>query len=573
MIQRELEKEDNAAIISKLRKDLGDRDYSTSQICDQVERILGGVALQMAIKGHWREVQVKNQDDEVTGIWEVVEARFHLNARTDREKQRSQILWAWAKEFAIEFQLNKGSTQGDLNHRFLSFRNRRVQEMWVARYLTRYASQEELTGATETSANDLNKARVTLWFRKLWDFVSRRSSSMDRPQPKGICRFAGDKGWGNLWKCAAQMPLETDLRPRHSPASVYQKVMSLIFNLPANPAYRRPTEAMWFCDSMLDRQAKLGVAEASQVTVALRKILTDRFDQLRKSGTARQKKIIAELLDPSTYVLLCSEDQKLRLPGDTGEFIMGPDPDDWSAFSVQVTLTPFGISKYLVTEEQYSLFDPVLPASEEHRMPDYGPRWYGFFSFTAFLSNTRAKINGEHRMPTYEPSWYDCYYFTVFLSKARVELRDGREYRFRIPTEAQGEYATRAGSKEEYFIGNYGQEVTEENVSCYEALGGETLAVDTWRKLPNRWGIKHPVGRNLQWRWDFYGRYRDLYPEGKATNPNGPSTGLGRAYRGASDFNRADGFRSAIRSHSVPGNRNCWGLRLALGPVRPPEQP
>jgi formylglycine-generating enzyme required for sulfatase activity len=491
---------------------------------------------------------VKNQDDEVTGIWDVVEARFHLNAHTDREKQKSQILWDWAKEFAIKFQLNKGSTQGDLNHRYLSFRNRRVQEMWVARYITRFLNNTELDGIEIVGENK----NLTLI---------------------GVSPFVGDAKWGNLWKCAAQMPLKTDARPDHSPASVYQKVMSLIFNLPANPAYRRPTEAMWFCDSMLDRQAKLGVAEASQVTVALRKILTDRFDQLRKSGTARQKKIIAELLDPSTYVLLCSEDQKLRLPGDTGEFIMGPDPDDWSAFSVQVTLTPFGISKYLVTEEQYSLFDPVLPASEEHRMPDYGPRWYGFFSFTAFLSNTRAKINGEHRMPTYEPSWYDCYYFTVFLSKARVELRDGREYRFRIPTEAQGEYATRAGSKEEYFIGNYGQEVTEENVSCYEALGGETLAVDTWRKLPNRWGIKHPVGRNLQWRWDFYGRYRDLYPEGKATNPNGPSTGLGRAYRGASDFNRADGFRSAIRSHSVPGNRNCWGLRLALGPVRPPEQP
>jgi formylglycine-generating enzyme required for sulfatase activity len=179
-------------------------------------------------------------------------------------------------------------------------------------------------------------------------------------------------------------------------------------------------------------------------------------------------------------------------------------------------------------------------------------------------------------MPTYEPSWYDCYYFTVFLSKARVELRDGREYRFRIPTEAQGEYASRAGSKGDYFLSDDGQEVTEETLTHYAVYRAQSpLAVDTASKRPNRWGIMHPVGNVWQWRWDYFGLYRDVYPQGKATDPTGPQTGSVRVCRGGSWSLGAAFCRSALRFWIVPSIRfsDYRGFRVALSPIGIPRQP
>jgi hypothetical protein len=500
MIGRELHKKENQDLIDTLRRDLKDSEFPTERLGDQIERVLGAVALEMAIKRHWREVQADDQSKEIEAIWDLVENRLVDKESNPRKKAKAEDLWNWGKEFTRRFQLHKGSTQGDMTERSLMFRNRRVQEMWAARYLTQYATELELQGARE---------------------------------------YVGDDEWDNLWKCAVWMPLASGARPHGSTEAKYLAATRMLFDVPMHPQRRRPTEQMWHAEVFLDKQAKLGVPTAEPIAHALRKILTDRFEGLQHTGTADQKRRIAELLEPKNYVLLCSDDPNLRLDRDTGEFVMGPDPDLEEEGQVHVRLTAFGIGKLTVTAEQFALFDPGLEVQE------------------------------TPRLPAQQVSWYDSFYFVRFLSGAVIKLADGRSYRFRIPTEAQGEYATRAGSTGDYFIGKNGIEVSEKKLGKYAHFdkGWDTgpLPVDTTEKLPNAWGLMHPVGNVWQWRWDIYDEYKKVYLSGYAHNPSGPDTGSDRVIRGGCWYYEAALCRSAARIRGAPSNRDDDdGFRVAL---------
>jgi hypothetical protein len=387
-----------------------------------------------------------------------------------------------------------------MTERSLMFRNRRVQEMWAARYLTQYATERELQGARE---------------------------------------YVGDEEWDNLWKCAVWMPLASGARPHGSTDTKYLAATQMLFDVPIHLQHRRPTEQMWHAEVFLDKQAKLGVPTAEPIAKELRKILTDRFAALQSSGTSEQKRRIAELLEPKNYVLLCSDDPNLRLDRDTGEFVMGPDPDLEEEGQVHVRLTAFGIGKLTVTAEQFALFDPGLEVQE------------------------------TPRLPAQQVSWYDSFYFVRFLSGAVITLADGRSYRFRIPTEAQGEYATRAGSTGDYFIGKNGIEVSEMKLEEYahfrKGFGTGPLPVDTTKKLPNAWGLMHPVGNVWCWRWDLYDEYKNVYPEGHAVDPVGAIAGRPRVFGGGSWRSDAADCRSAIRYRIGPTARAPFNsLRLAL---------
>ena len=507
MIERELEKDENKDTIGKLKQDLKDGDFPPKKLCDQIEMVLGAVALEMAINEHWREVQAKDQSGEIEDIWESVQRRLVDRESNPRNKNKAIILSEWGKEFARNFQLHKGSTQGDMSERSLMFRNRRVQEMFAARYLTQYATELDWQGDAETIV--------------------------------GAKKFVGDEDWGNLWKCAAWMPLESDARPHGSTDAKYLAATRMLFDVPIVGEHRRPTEQMWHAEVMLDKQAKLGVTTAELIAKELGQILTDRFKALQSSGTKEQKHLIGELLDPANYVLLCSEDPTLRPPKDTCNFTMGPNPWDTNGGQVHVKLTAFGIGKFTVTAEQFALFDPGL------------------------------SVKQTPRLPAQDISWFDSFYFVRFLSGAAVKLADGKSYRFRIPTEAQGEYATRAGSTGDYFFGKDGIEVSKEKLEEYAHLGKGfgtgPLPVDTKKKLPNAWGLMHPVGNVWCWRWDLYDEYKSVYPGGHAVDPVGAIVGRRRVVRGGSWVNDAAYCRSAGRGRDVPPNRYPNNsLRLAL---------
>ncbi len=126
--------------------------------------------------------------------------------------------------------------------------------------------------------------------------------------------------------------------------------------------------------------------------------------------------------------------------------------------------------------------------------------------------------------------------------------------RFRLPTEAEWEYACRAGTTTAYSFGDAFDVKRANN-------GGITVKV---RSLPpNPWGLYEMHGNVWEWCQDWYADY----PEGSVVDPAGPTTGGGRVLRGGSWVSEAGSLRSACRGRAGPGDRRGGiGFRLALGP-------
>ena len=152
---------------------------------------------------------------------------------------------------------------------------------------------------------------------------------------------------------------------------------------------------------------------------------------------------------------------------------------------------------------------------------------------------TRYDI-GDNR-PVTHVSWNDC---QEFCRKTGLQL----------PTEAQWEYACRAGSTGAY-AGNLDDMAWYENNS-----GSRTHSVGT--KKPNAWGLYDMHGNVYEWCQDWFGKY----PSGSVTDPTGPSSGSDRVGRGGSWDDDAGGCRSAYRSYGEPGYRYYYlGFRVLRG--------
>jgi formylglycine-generating enzyme required for sulfatase activity len=105
-----------------------------------------------------------------------------------------------------------------------------------------------------------------------------------------------------------------------------------------------------------------------------------------------------------------------------------------------------------------------------------------------------------------------------FLAKLNA-FSDG--YRYRLPTEAEWEYAARAGTTGPYY-GNL------DAIAWYYNIGGQTHPVG--QKPPNAWGLYDMLGNVWEWCQDWYGSY----PSGTVIDPTGPSSGSSRILRGGS---------------------------------------
>ena len=181
----------------------------------------------------------------------------------------------------------------------------------------------------------------------------------------------------------------------------------------------------------------------------------------------------------------------------------------------------------------------------------------------AVMGNNPAKIKGKDH-PVERVSWYDCVDFCNVLSELegltpayRVsgenvtwnESADG----YRLPTEAEWEYACRAGT-----TGPFAGDLDE--MAIYSLNSGRKTRAVGMRKA-NPWGLHDMHGNVAEWCWDPY--VRD-YGEGWVIDPTGPDEGLYRVERGGNWHFNAMGCRSASRGTDKSGTRrNRVGLRLA----------
>ena len=122
---------------------------------------------------------------------------------------------------------------------------------------------------------------------------------------------------------------------------------------------------------------------------------------------------------------------------------------------------------------------------------------------------------------------------------------------YRLPTEAEWEYAARAGTTG----ARYGD---INDVAWYGDNAGGTTHV-AGNKVANGWGLHDSLGNVYEWTHDWYGDY----PDGTTRDPTGPDTGQDRVYRGGGWINGARNVRAAYRGSGSPGYRsNNLGFRV-----------
>ena len=173
------------------------------------------------------------------------------------------------------------------------------------------------------------------------------------------------------------------------------------------------------------------------------------------------------------------------------------------------------------------------------------------------MGSNPSNFKGANR-PVENVSWdVAVEYCRKLTAKQRAEglLPDGWEWR--LPTEAEWEYAARAGTTGAH----YGELDT---IAWYGGnCGSKTHPVK--QKTANAWGLYDMMGNVWEWCSDWY---RD-YSTGSVTDPTGPSSGSGRVNRGGSWYDDAGRTRSAFRLGLDPGYRCIsLGFRPALSSVR-----
>ena len=153
--------------------------------------------------------------------------------------------------------------------------------------------------------------------------------------------------------------------------------------------------------------------------------------------------------------------------------------------------------------------------------------------------------------PVEQVSWNDAQAFIHQLNR-----KEGTDT-YRLPTEAEWEYAARAGSSRAYCFGDDKGRLSE--YAWFED-NSSSRTHPVARKRANAWGFYDMHGNVWEWCQDWYGDY----PSKSVSNPQGPSKGSYRVHRGGSWVKRARFCRSANRFKSYPDRRNRYlGFRLA----------
>jgi formylglycine-generating enzyme required for sulfatase activity len=211
-----------------------------------------------------------------------------------------------------------------------------------------------------------------------------------------------------------------------------------------------------------------------------------------------------------------------------------------------------------VKESQNVFGETIRETIPERKVTLSKPFYLGKFEVTqeewyAVMGNNPAKFKGR-KNPVENVSWNDV---QTFIS--RLNAKEGTN-KYRLPTEAEWEYAARAGTTSEYSFGNNASQLGQ--YAWYDDnSGNQTHPVG--QKKPNPWGLYDMHGNVWEWVQDWYGDY----PKSAVTDPAGPSSGDDRVLRGGSWYFSARYLWSAGRNCFTPNTRSeLFGFRLARSP-------
>ncbi len=236
-----------------------------------------------------------------------------------------------------------------------------------------------------------------------------------------------------------------------------------------------------------------------------------------KEDIAEADDVLTRLYDDMVYV----EGGTFTMGATTEQ---GSDADDDEKPPHQVTLSSFYICKHEVTQEEWE----------------------------AVMGSNQACWKGK-RLPMESVSWNEC---QTFISK--LNSITGKQYR--LPTEAEWEYAARGGNRSNGY--KYSGSNTLSNVAWYGDNSG-IITHEVMTKSPNELGLYDMSGNVREWcsDWDD-GEYYAISP---SNNPKGPSSGAYRVKRGGSWAEPARCCRVSYRDFSAPSYRDSLlGFRLVL---------
>ena len=424
-------------------------------------------------------------------------------------------------------------------------------------------------GNTYSGGNDMD---VVGWYyensgnRKLsdsdWD-LNKLEGTQCRPHPvkeKDIGNELGIVGMsGNVWEWCNDWYDEhyysiSPLEDPQGPASGGSRVLRgggwisrarhccSVYRNWSSPDRRGDDNGLRLCCSSRPRESGTGGDASASATAPVHSVPDDLSappplpsDTRRASSVRRNPQRAANVLrdvlpkDPRQGQVAI-----LTLPGGTkmemiyvtpGTYAMGSPTSEEGRYASevqhQVTLTKdYWLGKYEVTQAQWE---------------------------SVMGENPSRRKDGNR--PVENVSWEDC---QRFIRKINLQQHCGA----RLPTEAEWEFACRAGSTEPY--GGNG------NLDDMGWYGGNSdgEAHPVGQKQANAWGFHDMHGNVYEWCGDWYGDY------GRATaDPAGPVSGGGRVLRGGCWCSLGRFCRSAYRSRSSPGERGIRGLRLCCSAV------
>jgi sulfatase modifying factor 1 len=163
-------------------------------------------------------------------------------------------------------------------------------------------------------------------------------------------------------------------------------------------------------------------------------------------------------------------------------------------------------------------------------------------------SNPSKHIGAD--LPVTNVSWLDCHKFIDTLNRKEGDSK------YRMPTEAEWEYACRAGSKTKFYFGDNPSDMYD--YGWHDSICQWTPQ-PVGMKKPNTWGLYDMHGNVWEWCEDWYGDY----PSHEVSDPTGPSSGQHKIYRGGCYHLVCTSCTSAVRNHYTPDSSDSdIGFRL-----------
>ena len=296
----------------------------------------------------------------------------------------------------------------------------------------------------------------------------------------------------------------------------------------------------------LQQEHGLDVPEEFAFRHAQISLRLDLYDEAAESATkyltqagrdGEHYRAALELLDAVDQAKAAAEAARRRPPGESRVFD-----------GIEFVWVPAG--EFLMGSTSAEAYDEEQPLTRVRISRGY---WLGKYEVTqaewqaVMGSNPSEFKNCGPNCPVEKVSWNDVQEFI-----RRLNGRTG-EGRYRLPTEAEWEYAARAGTSGD----RYG------NLAAIAWYGDirEGRTQPAGRKAPNAWGLCDMLGNVFEWVQDWYGF--GPYPGGFVTDPQGPGSGPFRGIRGGDWRNSASFSRAPYRGYMSPGGRRDYlGFRL-----------